>query len=161
MPAFAGAAVGLATGPALFLVRVADGRSPAPALAALAALGGLASCAAGPAIRAVLLNVTGPANRGAALALQTVLDDVGRGAGPFLVSRMAGVWGRPAAFSVAVSMWAPCGALIAAAGLTLARDEDRASGGGGGGGDGADAPGACCAMVAGKRAAAGGGEGGV
>ena len=44
--------------------------------------------------RATLLNVNEPEIRGLALALQTVLDDVGRGMGPFLVAMLIGKLGR-------------------------------------------------------------------
>lgn len=38
--------------------------------------------------RAVLLNVNEPEARGFALGLMTVLDDIGKGAGPFVVSQL-------------------------------------------------------------------------
>lgn len=44
--------------------------------------------------RAVLLNVNEPELRGLALALQTVLDDVGKGLGPFLVAMLITGLGR-------------------------------------------------------------------
>ena len=47
----------------------------------------------GFARRAVLLNVNEPETRGVALALQTVLDDLGKGLGPLLVSLMVSAWG--------------------------------------------------------------------
>ena len=47
--------------------------------------------------RAVLLNVNEPELRGLALALQTVLDDVGKGLGPFLVAMLITGLGRCAA----------------------------------------------------------------
>ena len=43
--------------------------------------------------RAILLNVNEPETRGVALALQTVLDDLGKGLGPLLVSLMVSAWG--------------------------------------------------------------------
>jgi len=43
--------------------------------------------------RATLLNVNEPEVRGVALALQTVLDDLGKGLGPLLVSLMVSAWG--------------------------------------------------------------------
>lgn len=52
------------------LFRKNQGRRSAPAL----------TC------RAVLLNVNEPESRGFALGLMTVLDDIGKGAGPFIVS---------------------------------------------------------------------------
>ena len=72
----------------------------------------------------MLLNVNEPETRGCALALQTVLDDLGKGAGPALVYTMIAAWGRVAAFNAAIFGWLPCGALFAATALTLAADED-------------------------------------
>ena len=43
--------------------------------------------------RATLLNVNEPEVRGVALALQTVLDDLGKGLGPLLVSLMVSALG--------------------------------------------------------------------
>ena len=72
---------------------------------------------------AVLLNVTDPTNRGTALALLTVLDDVGRGAGPFVVAQVASRFGRRATFAWSTLGWVLCGVVFAAGGLTLKRDE--------------------------------------
>lgn len=50
----------------------------------------------GGVCRAVLLNVNEPESRGFALGLMTVLDDIGKGAGPSLVSILITVlkrWG--------------------------------------------------------------------
>ena len=48
----------------------------------------------------MLLNVNEPEIRGLALAMQTVLDDVGRGMGPFLVALLIGRLGRWAVFTL-------------------------------------------------------------
>ena len=72
---------------------------------------------------AVLLNVTDPTNRGTALALLTVLDDVGRGAGPFVVAQAASRFGRRATFAWSTLGWVLCGVVFAAGGVTLRRDE--------------------------------------
>jgi hypothetical protein len=48
----------------------------------------------GGGCRAVLLNVNEPETWGVALAFMTVLDDLGKGLGPFLVSQFIAVWGR-------------------------------------------------------------------
>lgn len=47
-----------------------------------------------------------------ALALQTVLDDLGRGLGPFVIGLLVQVTSRLVAFNVAILGWIPCGALI-------------------------------------------------
>ena len=50
--------------------------------------GGKLSC------RAVLLNVNEPEGRGFALGLMTVLDDIGKGTGPFVVSELIAAFKR-------------------------------------------------------------------
>jgi hypothetical protein len=71
----------------------------------------------------VLLNVTDPTNRGTALALLTVLDDVGRGAGPFVVAQVASHFGRRATFAWSTLGWVLCGLIFGLSGFTLKRDE--------------------------------------
>lgn len=62
--------------------------------------------------------------RGIALALQSVTDDLGRSLGPILVAGFISALGRTGAFNVAVGGWVPCGMLVLALALTMARDED-------------------------------------
>ena len=145
MPAFAGVAVAAATGPALFLVLGPVAATPPPLLLTIATLGGALANVPGPNTRAVLLNVAPPGRRGVALAAQTVLDDVGRAAGPAAVAALAAAVGRRAAFAGAVCGWAACGAVFGAAAPWLARDERRMqaglarAAGVGGGGDSREA----------------------
>lgn len=56
--------------------------------------------------------------------VQATLDDVGKGAGPFLVSQLIAWMGRETAFNLSVCGWLPCGLMIMLSGLYLARDED-------------------------------------
>ena len=123
MPLFAGVAVALATAPALVLLLAPIARFPPAALLTLAFAGGACASVPGPNTRAVLLNVTPPDRRGVALAAQTVLDDVGRSAGPFVVALAAAAWGRKLTFTIAVAGWLGCGLVFALGGLTLAADE--------------------------------------
>ena len=44
--------------------------------------------------RGILLNVNEPEVRGVTLAMQTVLDDLGKGLGPLVVAFMISAWGR-------------------------------------------------------------------
>lgn len=61
---------------------------------------------------AIILETNPPEARGMALALQTVLDDLGRGLGPFVIGLLVQVTSRQVAFNIAVLGWIPCGALI-------------------------------------------------
>ena len=77
-----------------------------------------------------------------------MLDDVGRGAGPFVVAQVAARFGRRATFAWSTLGWVLCGLVFALGGFTLKGDElamqarlrrkvleavDEEEGGGGGG----------------------------
>lgn len=65
-----------------------------------------------PNNRAIILETNPPEARGMALALQTVLDDLGRGLGPFVIGLLVQVTSRLVAFNIAILGWIPCGMLI-------------------------------------------------
>ena len=58
---------------------------------------------------AMIMNVNEPETRGIALALQTTLDDLGKGLGPAIVAVMISGLGRESAFFWATAGWIPCG----------------------------------------------------
>ncbi|KAK9830293.1 hypothetical protein WJX72_010834 [[Myrmecia] bisecta] len=108
MPVFVGSCVALGTLPMYWLIN-ADLLAQPLGLVFLAGFaGGALASVAGPNVRAVLLDVNEPETRGVALALQTVLDDLGRGLGPAFVSGMIRIWGRTTAFNAAMAGWLPC-----------------------------------------------------
>lgn len=123
MPVFIGTATMLGAPPLWYLVN-ADLRGSLPAAFAAAALAGVMSSVVGPNMRAMMMNVNEPETRGVALALQTMLDDLGKGLGPALVAAIISTVGRTAAFNISTAGWLPCGALLLATSLTLARDEE-------------------------------------
>ncbi|GAB4817048.1 hypothetical protein N2152v2_004094 [Parachlorella kessleri] len=84
---------------------------------------GIMSSTVGPNLRAMMLNVNEPETRGMALALQTMLDDLGKGMGPALVAVLITHLGRTAAFNYSAAGWIPCGLLLLGAALTLEKDE--------------------------------------
>lgn len=57
----------------------------------------------------MIMNVNEPETRGIALALQTTLDDLGKGLGPAIVAVMISGLGRESAFFWATAGWIPCG----------------------------------------------------
>ncbi|CAK0784876.1 hypothetical protein CVIRNUC_008081 [Coccomyxa viridis] len=124
MPLFVGACVASAAFPVWFLINADVGHMPLSVSFAAGFLGGMLASPPGPNARATLLNVNEPEVRGVALALQTVLDDLGKGLGPLLVSLMVSAWGQKAAFNVAVGGWIPCGICFAFIALFLAKEED-------------------------------------
>ena len=67
----------------------------------------------GPAVKAVLLNVTLPETRGTAFALTTFFDDLGRGLGPFWISLLIiNLGGRVAAFNYGLIGWVVCSFIL-------------------------------------------------
>lgn len=89
----------------------------------LAFITGVMSSTVGPNVRAMIMNVNEPETRGVALALQTTLDDLGKGLGPAIVAFMISGLGRETAFLWAAAGWIPCGLLLLLAYFTLEADE--------------------------------------
>jgi len=94
--------------------------------AACAAAGGFLATQTGPNVRSTMVNVTRSEQRGVAFAAFTLSDDVGKGAGPFLIATLVAQRGRERAFSLAMLFWLPCAALCAATALTVEEDQARA-----------------------------------
>ncbi len=108
--------------PTWYLIN-ADLASALPVAFLAALLTGLLSATVGPNMRAAMMNVNAPETRGVALALQTTLDDLGKGLGPALVAAIISRVGRRTAFNIAAAGWIPCGVLLTLTAFTLARDE--------------------------------------
>lgn len=69
-------------------------------------LSGFMASITGPNVRAILQNVTLPEQRGAAFALLNTTDDIGKGAGPFVIALMVTAFGdRQLAFNVVILGW--------------------------------------------------------
>lgn len=105
-----------------------DASSPTALVACcvLAALGGFFAKQTGPNVRAVLTNTTRAEQRGFAFATFALCDDLGKGAGPAILSRSLLVYGRRQTFAAAMFGWLPCACLCAVTALTVVRDEARA-----------------------------------
>lgn len=86
-------------------------------------LAGMLSSTVGPNVRAMIMNVNEPETRGVALALQTTLDDLGKGLGPAIVAFMISGLGRESAFFWATAGWIPCGAMLTLICNTIEGDE--------------------------------------
>jgi len=83
---------------------------------------GAIACCVGVNIRAVLLNVLHPVNRGTAFSLFMLTDDLGKGLGPLVVAGFVAALGRESAFLLSVMFWIPCGILIGATAYTVPKD---------------------------------------
>lgn len=119
---------------------------PADAMAGcmlLAVCGGTLATVTGPIVRATLTNVTHGRQRGLAFASFALFDDVGKGAGPALISVLIQSFGRRWTFAAAMWLWVPCAVLNGLTAYTVAADEKQAArmaGGGGGRAGGARQP---------------------
>lgn len=123
MPVFIGLCTLFGTLPLLFLVNAEV--STALLLSYISALfTGIFSSTVGPNMRAMIMNVNEPETRGIALALQTMLDDLGKGLGPGLVAIIITKVGRTKAFNIATCGWIPCGILLLCTSFTIRKDED-------------------------------------
>jgi len=82
----------------------------------------------GAAIRTLLLNITVPETRGTAFALLNVVDDIGRGLGPFFVSLIIQALpdNRREALVLSMSGWLVCGMFLMSLAFTLERDVYKA-----------------------------------
>lgn len=95
-------------------------------LGSISMLAGILSGITGPIVKSTLQNVTMPQMRGAAFALHTTFDDLGRGLGPALVAWMiVKLGGRRRAFNVGAGSWMVCGFLNGLLFCTVEADEDR------------------------------------
>eukprot|EP00937_MAST-01D_sp_MAST-1D-sp2_P002539 g2539.t1 len=122
-PLLMGLSTGLGAAPLVWLIN-----APAQTMALYAPcffLTGLVVSITGANVRAVLLNVTAPEVRGVAFSVFNLMDDVGKGLGPAVVSAFIAAHGRQKTFSYAVLPWVLCGALLCAMAFTVRRDEAR------------------------------------
>ena len=103
---------------------------PADAMAGcmlLAVCGGTLATVTGPIVRATLTNVTHGRQRGLAFASFALFDDVGKGAGPALISVLIQSFGRRWTFAAAMWLWVPCAVLNGLTAYTVAADEKQAA----------------------------------
>ena len=76
-----------------------------------------------PIERAILINVVMPEARGRANALLSIIDELGKGLGPFLLSFMISSMGRKAAFNLSLVGWLVGGLLTLGMFWTIKTDE--------------------------------------
>lgn len=122
MPLLIGSCTIVGSFPLWYLVN-ADVASHLPLAYTMAVFTGILSSTVGPNMRAMMMNVNEPETRGVALALQTMLDDLGKGLGPALVAAIVSGVGRETAFNISAAGWIPCGMLLLGIALYLEKDE--------------------------------------
>ena len=110
--------------PLFYLVNLETIKDAAPGPLMLTSLaGGVIAGVTGPNAKSVLLGVNGSTQRGTAASLHILLDDIGKGLGPFFVAKLSsGLGGRVVAFNAAISGWLICGALLASTFFTIEED---------------------------------------
>lgn len=86
---------------------------------------GVLTVASVPIERAIIVNVTLPETRGRANAFLGVIDDLGKGFGPFFLSRLITAFGRRLAFNVSLLGWLIGGTISLFLYCTVKRDEDK------------------------------------
>lgn len=83
---------------------------------------GFIVCLPSANIKAMLLNVNPPEQRGSVFGVHNITDSVGRGIGPALGGLLIRKFGYTFAMLFSVYMWVPCAVLYGAMGLTVSRD---------------------------------------
>mmetsp|Transcript_13446 Transcript_13446/g.15633 ORF Transcript_13446/g.15633 Transcript_13446/m.15633 type:complete len:401 (+) Transcript_13446:639-1841(+) len=80
----------------------------------------------GVVVGPLLLHTTIPETRGSAFAIKSLVDEIGRGIGPYFVSRLIVTAGsRETGLAVATVMWIPCGMVMLAIIFFIERDMNR------------------------------------
>ena len=77
-----------------------------------------------PNMKAVLMNVNHPGQRGTAFSMYNLADDLGRGFGPFIVSFFILQFGRQMGFNIANCLWLLCGLFILLMVNTYNKDQE-------------------------------------
>jgi len=91
-------------------------------LIVLSVLTGIIIAQAGSMCRAMLINVNLPEARGSMSSLYNIVDDLGRGFGPFIVSQIIVAFGRQQAFVITPFFWIPCALIFFLIAFTLPKD---------------------------------------
>ena len=124
-PIIMGTSLLLSCIPMYFLINKVDGDSSVASVAAVALLTGFLSVIPVPIERAILTNVTVPNARGRANSLLGIIDDLGKGLGPALVSILIQAFDRPTAFNISLIGWVIGGFISFVMIKFVQRDEDQ------------------------------------
>jgi MFS family permease len=129
MPAFCGVCVLLGAIPAFMLVNVPVDPSGAgyQLYIILAIVTGFFVSAAGPNVRAILMNVNRPENRGTVFACFNITDNIGKGFGPAIGGLVLPLFGYIGMMNFAVFWWIPCGLIFFMIMLYIRKDRDALS----------------------------------
>lgn len=91
---------------------------------ALLGVAGLLAGIAGPLIKGILLHVTLPETRGTAFALQSLMDELGKGFGPLIIAIIIEqVPEKSTGMVIGFLGWVPCGLIICLVYFTVVKDK--------------------------------------
>jgi len=126
MPAFCGVCVLLGVIPAFMLVNIPIDPSGSgyQVYIILAIVTGFFVSAAGPNVRAILMNVNRPENRGTVFACFNITDNIGKGFGPAIGGLVLPLLGYIGMMNFAVFWWIPCGLIFFMIMLYIRKDRD-------------------------------------
>ena len=91
--------------PMYFLINWVDETKDLSLVAALGLVTGSLAVIPVPIERAILTNVTVPESRGRANSILGIIDDLGKGLGPAIVSVLIQAFDRPTAFNISLLGW--------------------------------------------------------
>lgn len=124
-PLFMGASLILGCIPFYFLINhVHEGVNPGVS-AAITVISGALVVIPVPLERAILTNVCLPRSRGRANALVSIVDDLGKGLGPALVSMLITTFDRQTAFNISLGGWVIGGIISLFIIIFVAADEEK------------------------------------
>ena len=108
------------------LVQLGGGGPSIAAPAALGFFGALVATVPSSNVKAVLMNVNPPENRGTIFSLFNLADDLGKGVAPFLIGSVLSVqFGRVVSYNIAMLMWLVCAVAWAALVFVFPKDVER------------------------------------
>lgn len=116
LPVFAGSAVLIGIIPWYIIVAINFGPNPGwsdliiPGL--LGFVGGFICAIAGPVVKAILIEVNVPENRGSVFAIFNLTDSIGKGLGPFIGGALISNFSYQYALNFSITWWIPCGLLF-------------------------------------------------
>jgi len=111
LPIFMGISTVAGSFPVLYLLNAPShlGREPLAICFLVSFIGGILTAFSGANVRAILVNVNTPETRGTVFSLFNLMDDLGKGFGPFLVAIFVARFNRLTALNLGVLCWLGCG----------------------------------------------------
>jgi MFS family permease len=111
--------------PTALMINYPGQGAPLVPLFAISLLAGLLISVTGPNIYAMVLNVNAPETRGSIFSIFNLVDALGKGFGPVIISALIMGFGRQLAFNIANLFWLLCGLFLFLTVFTFEKDEAR------------------------------------